>query len=86
MDNVFVKEVINGKLVVIRQLKFSDILKIMMMGITDDSLKLATIISCVLTIDGEKLSSQEILDSEDIALFSFVTEAVGRMNENLKLF
>ncbi|AIX11898.1 hypothetical protein [Flavobacterium phage FCOV-F14] len=86
MDNVFVKEVINGKLVVIRQLKVSDLLKIGIMGITDESLKLTTIFSFVLTVNGEKLSPQDILNSEDISLFSFVSESVRRMTDNLNLF
>lgn len=83
MENVFIKEVVCGKMVVIRNLNVSDLIRIGLMNIDDDVLKVAHMMSCVTTIDGERLSPEDILKSENIQLYSFISEAVGRMTCNL---
>ena len=85
MENLFIKEVVNGKLVEIRQLTIGDML---ISGVKCRNMqeheRLAYLMCVVLTINGEKINYIEFLNSTDISLFNFVSEAFNRMCVDIK--
>lgn len=83
-DNVFIKEVVNGKMIVIERLKVRHILSVQKESIPEE-FRFAYIAVQILTIDGQQITAEQILDFEDLEVFNFIAESIGAMGKT-KLF
>lgn len=83
MDNLFIKEVINGKLVEIENITIG---KMLQSSIASKNLKeheqLAYMMCSVTKVNGSYLNPREFLESTDIGLFNFISETFNAMTNN----
>jgi len=82
MENIFITQNINGKRVDIEQVKGKHIFSAM--TIPEPEKKLACIFSKIITIDGEKKDIDWYLETEDIAIITFASDALNSMSNNTK--
>lgn len=87
MENTFIKEVVNGKLIEIEQLTILKSLQISIKLSAKDigaAERVLHIISSVLKIDGKRVTFEELSESTDFEVFNFISEAFNAMtNSNL---
>lgn len=83
MDNLFVKEVINGKLVEIERINIGIMLRVSTAckNVSEHE-KLAYMMCAVTKVNGENLGVKEFLESTDFELFNFISESFGAMTNN----
>lgn len=87
MDNLFVKEVINGKLVEMEQF---NVLKLLQVTIklnetlkeSDGAERMLYLICSVLKIDGKRVGFDELANSTDFEVFDFISESFNAMTNN----
>ena len=81
MENLFIKEVVGGKLVEISRMTVSKMLLIISQTKNlPEHEQLAHLMCSVTKVDGEKLNVKEFMESEDMQLFNFISESFNAMN------
>lgn len=83
MDNLFVKEVIDGKLIEIERINIGIMLRVSVKckDIPEHE-KMAYMMCAVTKVNGEKLNPKEFLESNDFAVFNFISESFNAMTNN----
>lgn len=83
MDNLFIKEVVNGNVVEIEQITIG---KMLQSSLASKNLKeheqLAYMMCSVTKVNGNYLSPVDFLNSTDISLFNFISESFNAMTNN----
>lgn len=83
MGDLFIKEVINGKLIEIERITVGKMLKV---GMSNKDMpeheKLANFMCSVTKVNGVQLSLKEFLDSDDMQVFNFISESFNAMTNN----
>ena len=83
MDNLFVKEVINGKIVDIHQINIGIMIQVSINSKdVSEHEKLAYMMCAVTKVNGEKLNPKEFLESTDFELFNFISESFNAITNN----
>jgi hypothetical protein len=83
MNNLFIKEVIGGKVVEIEQINIGIMLKVSInYKDVSEHEKLAYMMCAVTKVNGEKLNPKEFLESTDFELFNFISESFNAMTNN----
>lgn len=83
MENPYFKEVINGKLVQVKQMTVGLILQAGFKKLKEHE-NVAYLISELSEIDNEKLTMQQVLDSTDIEVFNYISECIDLMSKGIK--
>lgn len=83
MDNLFIKEVINGKVVEIERMTVGKMMKaaVEANGFPEHE-KTVHLMCSVVKIDGIKLDSRKFLESDDFEVFNFISESFTAMTKN----
>lgn len=81
--DLFIKEVINGKLIEIERINVGIMLRVGC-AIKDvpEYEKIAHLMCAVTKINGERINVKEFLDSDDYAVFNFILESFSAMTNN----
>lgn len=83
MDDLFIKEVIGGKLVEIQRINVGIMLRV---GLESKDApeheKVAYMMCAVTKINGVKLNIKDFLESQDFELFNFISESFNAMTNN----
>lgn len=79
-DNIFIKEVISGKLITINRINFLDILKLGPIKCKEEE-KTLHLISSKVTIDNKKLTPTEVGEIEDFEIINFINESISQMTK-----
>ena len=83
MDNLFIKEVVGGKVVEISKIT---VRKMLLIGIQTRDFpeheKLAYLMCSVVKVNGEDLKAKEFLESDDIQLYNFISESFNAMTSS----
>lgn len=83
MDNLFIKEVINGKLVEIERVTVLVMLKVGLQTVkVPEEQKIVYLMCAITKVDGEYLKVDEPLQSTDLELFNFLSESLNAMTNN----
>jgi hypothetical protein len=83
MAELFIKEVINGNLIEIDRINIGIMLKVSLeCKDVSEHEKIAYMMCAVTKVNGEKLNPKEFLESNDFAVFNFVSESFNAMTNN----
>lgn len=83
MENPYFTEVVNGKLIQVKQMNVGLILKVGFMKLKEHE-NIAYLISELSEVDNKKLTMQEVLDSTDIEVFNYISDCINLMSSNVK--
>jgi hypothetical protein len=83
MPDLFIKEVINGKLVEIERINIGIMLRVSLeCKDVSEHEKMAYMMCAVTKVNGSILNPKEFLDSNDFELFNFISESFTAMTKN----
>jgi hypothetical protein len=83
MDNLFIKQVIGGKVVEIENVTIGKMLKSSLASKNlPEHEQLAYMMCAVTKVNGSYLNPREFLESTDIELFNFISESFTAMTNN----
>lgn len=83
MDNLFIKQVIGGKVVEIENVTIGKMLKSSMASKNLQEHEQVAYMMCSVTkVNGSYLNPREFLESTDIELFNFISESFNAMTNN----
>lgn len=83
-DNVFIKEVVKGKMVCINRLTVGHVFRAQGLGL-EPHLIPAAVMASVTTIDNEQLTIDMLMEMDDFEIFNFISESITAMSKT-KLF
>lgn len=81
-DDLFIKEVVGGKLVEIERFTIGKLLKTMAIPNVQEHEKLAYFMCSVTKVNGIPLDPKKFLESDDLQLFNFISESFNAMTNN----
>jgi hypothetical protein len=83
MDNLFTKEVINGKLIEIDRINVGIMLRVgfQTMSVPEHE-KMVYLMAAVTKINGKQMDVKEFLESNDFEVFNFISESFTAMTNN----
>lgn len=83
MENPYFKEVINGKLIEVKEVTVGIVIMAGLKKLKEHE-NIAYVLSEITEINGVKPTMQEILDSTDFEVYNFISECLNVMTHNLK--
>ena len=85
MNNVFIKEVIDGELIEVSQITVRHIIAISVMPMDKPENKMINLLLALVKVNDNPLTEQTLLDWTNIKGYTFCQEAINRMIEGLNI-